>query len=122
MDLRSHSTNTQFRVVTRRTRYLNDTERTRLAERYEAGATIRELALEFGIARGTASRHLKLAGAEVRGRSMNPDEVAEAARLYATGLSTTAVGDQLGRHHSAIWKALRRAGIELRDTQGRVRS
>jgi DNA-binding CsgD family transcriptional regulator len=122
LDLRAPSAKTRARAVPKRARYLNDAERTRLAERYRAGATIRELALEFGVAPRTASHHLKLAGVDVRSRAMSSDEVAEAIRLYAAGLSTKAVGERLGRHHSAIWNALRRAGIELRNTQGRVRS
>ncbi|CAM3665819.1 hypothetical protein NOMA109596_06015 [Nocardioides marinus] len=92
-----------------------------MVARYQAGATVYELAREFSIARGTASKHLKAAGVTLRCGSLSAEEIAQAIELYIEGLSLVTVGKELGRDHAAIWRALKAAGIERRDTHGRVR-
>ncbi|MFL6139651.1 MAG: helix-turn-helix domain-containing protein [Frankiaceae bacterium] len=42
-------------------------------------------------------------------------------QLYGAGLSAAQVGAVLGCHGSTVWRTLRRAGVELRDEQGRTR-
>ena len=108
------------RQLTKRARRLTDAERTHLVERYQAGATVYDLAREFSIARATAAKHLKAAGIVMRCGPLTNDEIAQAIDLYVTGLSLVAVGKELGRDHAAIWRALRAAGIERRDTSGRT--
>ena len=109
------------RQVVHRIRRLNEAERTRLVERYLAGATVYDLAREFSIARGTASKHLNAAGVTLRCGPLSAEEIARAIELYLEGLSLVAVGKELGRDHAAIWRALKAAGIERRDTHGRER-
>jgi hypothetical protein len=92
-----------------------------LAERYQAGATVYDLAREFTISRATASKYLKAAGVQMRCGPLSQDEINRTIALYASGLSTAAVGKQLGRDNAAIWRALTAAGIQLRDTHGRKR-
>ena len=102
-----------------RAKWLNATQLTQLVAGYQAGATVYELADQFGVHRGTIARRLKAQGVELRCRSINEAEIARAIELYATGLSTAKVGAKLGRDHSTIWHALRAAGVQLRDTHGR---
>lgn len=110
------------RQVAKRTRRLTDSERTHLVERYLAGATVYDLAREFSVARSTAAKHLKAAGVTMRCGPLSADEIARAIELYVEGLSLVAVGKELGRDHAAIWRALKSAGIERRDTHGRERA
>jgi hypothetical protein len=105
----------------KRARRLTDPEQAHLVDRYQAGATVYDLAREFTISRATASRYLKAAGVQMRCGPLSQDEITQAIELYATGLSTAAVGKQLGRDHAAIWRALKGAGIQLRDAHGRER-
>ena len=109
------------RQVVKRARRLTEAERARLVERYEAGATVYDLAHEFSVARSTAAKHLKAAGIEMRNGPLTEDETARAIEFYATGLSLAAVGRELGRDHAAIWRTLKAAGIERRDSHGRER-
>jgi DNA-directed RNA polymerase specialized sigma24 family protein len=39
--------------------------------------------------------------------------------LYATGLSLANVAGRFGVHASTVHSALRKAGVQMRDTQGR---
>ena len=107
--------------VAKRARRLNDAQRAHLVVRYHAGATVYDLAREFSIARGTASTHLKAAGVTLRCGPLSAEEIARAIDLYVTGLSLAAVGKEISRDPAAIWRALKAAGIERRDTHGRER-
>jgi hypothetical protein len=107
--------------VPKRARWLNDTERARLVARYEAGAKVSELAAEFRIDKATASKQLKSAGVVLRCGPYSNKEIARAIELYATGLSTVKVAEELGRHKTSIWRILREAGVSMRDPQGRER-
>ena len=109
------------RQVVQRARRLTDSERTHLVDRYEAGATVYDLAREFSIARTTAAKQLKAAGVTMRCGPLTDEEIARAIELYSEGLSLVAVGKALSRDHAAIWRALKAAGVERRDTHGRVR-
>jgi DNA-directed RNA polymerase specialized sigma24 family protein len=64
--------------------------------KYERGATVYELAAEFGCHRTTVAERLKKAGASMRGQSPTPEEINSMVRLFATGLSFQEVGDRLG--------------------------
>ncbi len=107
------------RPVVKRAKWLNATELTQLVAGYQAGATVYELADQFGVNRNTVAKHLKAQGVRLRLSSLTEDELARAIELYATGLSTAKVGAKLGRDHSTIWQALKGAGVQLRDSHGR---
>ena len=115
------ATTSAFRAHTpvKRAKWLNPTELNQIVERYQAGATVYELADQFGVNRNTVAGHLKAQGVRLRRTSLTETEMAQAIALYATGLSTARVGAQLGRDHSTIWHALRHAGVQLRDAHGR---
>ncbi|MEV5967311.1 helix-turn-helix domain-containing protein [Kribbella sp. NPDC051952] len=51
---------------------------------------------------------------------MSSTEVRQATQLYAAGLSLADVGKRMGRSYSTIHKALKRAGVRMRDTHGRA--
>ncbi|MCU1678451.1 MAG: hypothetical protein JWM93_3209, partial [Frankiales bacterium] len=80
----------------KRARHLNGTELARLVQRYQVGATVYELAAEFTIDRKTVARQLKRAGIRLRLQSPTSTGVDEMVRLYRSGLSLAAVGEQLG--------------------------
>ena len=115
------ATTSAFRAHTpvKRAKWLNPTELNQIVERYQAGATVYDLADQFGVRRQTIAKQLKAQGVRLRCTSLTEAEIARAIELYATGLSTAKVGAQLGRDHSTIWHALKGAGVQLRDTHGR---
>jgi hypothetical protein len=88
-------------------------------ERYRAGATVYDLAAQFGIGRDTVARRVKAEGVRLRRTSLTADELARATKLYESGLSTIKVGEKLGRHDTTIWMSLRRAGVQMRDAHDR---
>ena len=63
---------------------------------FEGGATVYELAFEFGGHRTTIAARLKMAGIAMRCQSPTPDAIDSLVRLYASGLSLLEVGKQLG--------------------------
>ena len=105
--------------VAARAKRLNATELDLLVAGYQAGATVYELAEQFHIHRNTIARRLKAQGVQLRNSTLTDSEQARAVELYATDLSTLQIGQQLGRNPSTIWHALKRAGVQLRDCQGR---
>jgi DNA-binding CsgD family transcriptional regulator len=80
-----------------------------------------ELARQYGIHRHTVVKHLKRDGVAVRGgqTKMTPDMIERTKRLYADGQSLAGIGEQLGVDASTVHKALKRAGVKMRDTHGR---
>lgn len=107
------------RISTKRARRLNQTELAVLADDYRAGATVYDLATKFGINRKTVNRQLKVLGVPMRRASLTDAELTQAVALYESGLSLATVGEQVGRDHSAIGNALKRAGLQRRDGHGR---
>jgi hypothetical protein len=85
------------------------------------GATVYELAGEFGIERRTVAVRLKAAGVVMRRQAPSPEEVTEMVRRYESGLSLGKVGDQIGFSSKTVLTYLRAAGIRLRDSHGRER-
>jgi DNA invertase Pin-like site-specific DNA recombinase len=93
---------------------LPDDQIAKIVARYHAGERAYVLADEFGVDRTRIPDYLKRAGVEKRPRSLSPQQIAQAAELYATGLSLTDVGTQLGLNRSTIHKAFQREGIDTR--------
>ena len=88
---------------------------------YESGDTARELGQQLGLSRQTISRYLQARDVMIRHHPMDPDQAAEAIRLYQLGWSLARVGEELCRPPTAIRDVLERAGIPRRDTHGRAR-
>ena len=67
-----------------------------MAARYAAGATVRQLAAEYGCNRTTVSARLKDDGVPMRLQSPTSETVDSMVRLYESGLSIPEVGKKLG--------------------------
>jgi lambda repressor-like predicted transcriptional regulator len=92
-----------------------------VAARYEGGATVYELAAEFGCHRTTVAARLKKAGIAMRCQSPTSEAIDSMVRLYASGLSLLEVSKQLGFCANTVRNCLLRRRIEVRKTHGRER-
>jgi len=89
---------------------------------YQEDATLSELAARFDVHRTTVSAALERAGVAPRWRILGPEGVVRATELYGAALSCGAIGVELGVHADTIWRSLHKAGVHMRDPQGRPRS
>lgn len=105
------------REARRRARQLRADEANAVAERYLVVRNVRAVAAEFHLSRTTVSRILASQGIDTS-RGMKPAEVKHAMRLYAEGLSSITIGQQLGFDNHTILKELRRAGVQVRARSG----
>lgn len=101
---------------------LTDRQINRLIERYEAGATVYELAAEFRVERRTVAVQLRRHGVTLRRQSPTAAEIDEMLRLYQSGQSLEAVGQRLGFVARTVQRYLEVRGVERRDTHGRLPS
>lgn len=85
---------------------MRDYEVDRLVSQYQKVKNIRKVALEFGISRTTVAKHLSNRGVETS-RSMKSADIRQAKKLYADGLSSAAIGKQLGFDNKTVLKAVR---------------
>lgn len=102
-----------------RQKQLGDAEISRLVARYRAGATVYELANQFGCHRTTVSDHLKARGVKMRMTPMGEAEIDRAVDLYASGLSLEQVGRALGVDGETVRQRLLERGIVMRARRGR---
>ncbi len=109
------------RPLRQRHKRLTEVEVAQLVARYAEGATVYQLAGEFGIERRTVAVRLKAAGVALRQRPPSAEQVAEMVRLYESGLSLTKVGDRVGFSSKTVLTYLRAAGVRMRDSHGRER-
>ncbi|MBF6271630.1 hypothetical protein [Nocardia farcinica] len=103
-------------VAYRPNRKLQPDEVAALVERYRRGASMIELAEEYGAHRNTVEAHLRRAGVAKRPMvKMTEPLVERATKLYVEELWTTAqIGKELGVDASTVAKALKRAGVRMR--------
>ena len=101
-------------------RRLSPTDIDDLIAAYRAGATISQLAVEFGIHRTTVAGHLDRRGLPRRSEQTAWDDetLTQAAELYATGLSLADVADQFGIDAQTVANRFRRAGVAVRPRRG----
>jgi DNA-binding CsgD family transcriptional regulator len=104
-----------------RQRRLTEANVAELAARYGSGATVYELAAEFGCHRTTVAAQLKRLGIAMRLRTPTTDVIDSMVRLYASGLSHLEVGKQLGYSANTVRNHLRERQVKARDTHGRER-
>jgi DNA-binding CsgD family transcriptional regulator len=98
---------------------LTSVELDRLVAGYRRGATVYELADQFGIRRATVAEHLKRRGVAMRYQSPTEVEVDDMVCLYEAGLSLVAVGERLGVAARTVLRHIRLRGVQTRDTHGR---
>lgn len=91
-----------------------------LVEQYQAGRSLRELAVGFGIHRRTVADHLERRGVARRPNQpkLTTKEIGEAARQYEAGASLAVVGEAFGVDAATIRRALHRAGVKIRPRRG----
>jgi DNA-directed RNA polymerase specialized sigma24 family protein len=82
--------------VCRKKRTLSAKEKDNLVEGYRNGKTARELGLEFGVHRRTATVHLKQAGVTMRMQGLDESARPEIARLRDGGWSYARLGERCG--------------------------
>lgn len=88
---------------------------------YQAGQTMKAIAVKHGIHRVTVSDVLDRTGVAKRPKGMSQVQVDTAARLYESGTSLANVGAQIGFDASTIRTMLLRRGVRTRDSHGRER-
>ena len=105
--------------IRQRQRRLTGAQVIEMVQRYEAGATVYELAVEFDCHRTTVSARPKKAGVSLRLQSPSSEVIDLMANLYASGLSSIEVGERFGYCANTVRNSLQGQGIQLRDTHGR---
>ena len=101
------------RAPRRRARQLRASEVDRVVARYLTVRNIRTVAIEFQVSRTTVARILAEHGIDAS-RRMTDAQVSAAAKLYAQGRSSAAIGQRLGFDNHTILKALRDHGVAVR--------
>jgi len=91
-----------------------------IVEAYRAGATINQLAAEFGIHRTTVTGHLDRHRVPRHSKqtAWDDDILKQAAELYATGLSLAAIAHRFGVDPQTVATRFRRAAIPVRLGRG----
>jgi len=97
---------------------LSDDARRDVAARYEAGETSTALADEYGVAKSTILGILRANNVVVRRQSLEPAVIAEATRLYESGLSLSRVAARLGVNQETMRVAIMKADVIMRPPAG----
>jgi transposase-like protein len=90
-----------------------------MAVRYEGGATVYELAAEFGCNRVTVAERLKKSGVRMRVQSPLRADTDQMVEMYASGLSLARVSTEVGFSVNTVRAYLYAEGVRLRDCHGR---
>ena len=85
---------------------------------YEAGKTMKLLAVEFDINRLTVSRHLRRAAVQIRVAGLDEKEMVEVSHLYEAGWSSGRLAEHYDVSADTVLKGLRRSGVQIRPRQG----
>lgn len=93
----------------------------RVAESYNARATVYALAADFSCHRATIAERLKLAGIAMRHQPASIEKADEIVRLYESGLSLVKVADQVGVSARTVFNYLRKRDVPTRASHGRTR-
>ena len=92
---------------------------------YEAGVRGSALAQKYGLRKSTlrdlVTRHGLKPDNGVPGAALSQDEIAQAVRLYESGMSIKAVAEQLGRAHGSIHKHLVQSGANMHPRTRRLK-
>ena len=101
-------------------RRLSPTDIDDLIAVYQGGATISQLAADFGVHRTTVGEHLDREGVPRHSERIAWDEstLRNAAELYATGLSLADVANRYEIDAQTVANRFRRAGVPVRPRRG----
>ncbi len=89
--------------------------------RYEAGATLREIAPALDVSRQRLAALLRARGVQLRRATPSACEVDEMVRRYAAGESLERVGTNLGFSAGTVRTYILDRGVATRDSHGRLR-
>ena len=106
--------------ILQRQRRLTKVQVIEMAARYEEGATVYELAADFGCNRATVAAQLKKAGIVMRLQPSPKEVVHEMVHLYQSGLSLADVGLQVGTSAGTVLRYISDQGVKTRDTHRRT--
>ena len=107
--------------IRQRQRRLTEAQVVEMAAKYEAGATVYELAAEYGCHRATVAERLKRAEIAIHGQSPTTEAIDSMVRFYGSGLSLEEAGKQLGFCTNTVRNCLRRRRVQASNTNGRDR-
>ena len=107
--------------ILQRQRRLINSQAVMMRDRYNEGATVYELAEEFGIRRATVSERLKKAGVSMRCQSPESELINSMTGLYESGLSLVEARARTGTSPGTVRCYLLIAGVQMRDSHGRPR-
>jgi hypothetical protein len=100
---------------------LGEAEVEELVAAYRSGATVRQLAGQFGIHRVTVGRHLAARGIDTHPPALHPDDIPAAADLYRAGWSLARIAEKFDTTDDSVRRRLLEVGVRMRDPQGRER-
>ena len=104
-----------------RQRLLTDAQALTLGIRHHEGATVYQLAKEFGISRKTVSERLKKTGTTMRRQSPESELIDSMVGLYASRLSLAEFGARVCTSPGTVRRYLLIHGVQMRDSHGRQR-
>ncbi|WP_063046943.1 hypothetical protein [Nocardia pseudovaccinii] len=103
-------------------RRLTTNQRAEITASYDAGASAKQLAIQWQLAKASILSILRDAGTHIREqRRLSEDEIDHAVTSYQRGESLNRIGDRLNVAHTTVRSALERRGIPRRDSRGRSR-
>ena len=89
-----------------------------LVDAYRAGATVYQLATQFGIHRQTVSRILKRSGVTMRRRTLSAEEVAQLLQAHQQGDTIQNIAARYGIQPSTVRKRLEESGCGRQTGKG----
>ena len=79
---------------------------------------MKDIAVEFGVDRRTASTHLRRAEIATRQRGLDEGQAQQAADLYEAGWSSGRLAERFEVSADNVLKVLRQAGVAIRPRRG----
>ena len=72
----------------------------------------------FSRAFGSDACQLREVGVQIRNQGLTDEQIADAVRLYESGLSLAKIGAEVGVDHGTVRRQLLRHSVRMRDTHG----
>ncbi len=111
----SYDPNSTVKFITQQQKHLSETEIQLICKKYQAGASVYELAEEFGCHRRTISDALKRNGVEVSHKaSAKPELVKKIIELYAEYKTPKEIGKIVSLDCGTVRKVLKENGVYIR--------
>ena len=105
----------------RRARKLSEGEIDMVMRAYLQGATVYELAKQFGIHRATIGKHLRSRGIDTTPRAISLEDEERVVELYKKGWSTERIAFKFNTSARSVRARLLSNGVRMRDTHSRIK-